>query len=100
MSSLSSAFAEMLPIVEDDLRQVLQAPPTYPPVYYRMMHYHMGWVDEQGRTIETERGKRLRPLLALIACQAVCGEIEPARPAAAAVELIHNFSLLHDDIQD
>ena len=45
-------------------------------------------------------GKKLRPGLALLVCQAVSGQIEPALPAAAGVELIHNFSLVHDDIQD
>ena len=43
-------------------------------------------------------GKRLRPLLAVRCCQAVGGSLDPAVPAAAAVELIHNFSLVHDDL--
>jgi geranylgeranyl diphosphate synthase type I len=42
----------------------------------------------------------VRPLLTLLACEAFCGDHQQARSAAAAVELIHNFSLLHDDIQD
>jgi geranylgeranyl diphosphate synthase type II len=43
-------------------------------------------------------GKRLRPLLALTACEAVGGRWERALPAAAAVELVHAFSLVHDDL--
>jgi geranylgeranyl diphosphate synthase type II len=43
-------------------------------------------------------GKRLRPMLALLAAEACGGEIEPALPAACAVEMIHAYSLIHDDL--
>lgn len=43
-------------------------------------------------------GKRLRPILALLACQAVSGNVEPALPAGCAVEMIHAYSLIHDDL--
>ncbi len=45
-------------------------------------------------------GKRLRPVMVLLACQAFGGEIEDAIPAALAIEIFHNFTLLHDDIMD
>ena len=45
-------------------------------------------------------GKRLRPLLLLLACQAFSGDCKSALSAAAAVEVFHNFTLLHDDIMD
>ncbi len=67
---------------------------------YNMMRYHMGWIDEFGRTHEGTAGKRLRPLLCLLACHALGGQWRQALPVAAAVELVHNFSLIHDDIQD
>jgi len=67
---------------------------------YDMMRYHMGWVDERGRTKEGIAGKRLRPVLCLLACHALGGQWRQALPVAAAVELVHNFSLIHDDIQD
>ncbi len=43
-------------------------------------------------------GKRLRPRLVLMACQACGGSIEAALPAACAVELVHTYSLIHDDL--
>ena len=46
------------------------------------------------------QGKALRPTLCLFACEALASEYSRALPAAAALELIHNFSLIHDDIQD
>ncbi|MCC6905413.1 MAG: polyprenyl synthetase family protein [Anaerolineae bacterium] len=60
----------------------------------------MGWVDAHGNPIEGKRGKRLRPAITLLACEASGSHYDAARPAGAAVELIHNFSLLHDDVQD
>lgn len=67
---------------------------------YDMMRYHMGWIDESGRTRRDTAGKRLRPILCLAACRALNGNWRSALPVAAAVELVHNFSLVHDDIQD
>ena len=67
---------------------------------YDMMRYHLGWTDAQGNPQSTTVGKRLRPILCLLTCQSVGGDWRQALPAAAAVELVHNFSLIHDDIQD
>ncbi len=61
--------------------------------------YQLGLWNAEG-TPESSGGKAVRPALALIAAQAVCGKPEPGIAAAVAVELIHNFSLLHDDIMD
>jgi len=63
-----------------------------------MMAYHLGWEGE-GAGIKA-RGKRIRPVLTLIATAATEEEWKKAISAAAAVELIHNFSLIHDDIED
>lgn len=63
-----------------------------------MIAYHLGWEGE-GAGPEA-RGKRIRPLLVLLSTAAAGGEWQRALPAAAAVELVHNFSLVHDDIQD
>ncbi len=71
----------------------------HPTLLRRMTRYHMGWEDEEGQPAENA-GKGLRPSLLLLACEAVGGDWRRAVPAAAAVELVHNFSLVHDDIQD
>jgi geranylgeranyl diphosphate synthase type I len=64
------------------------------------MQYHMGWLDESLSPVDAPTGKRIRPLLCLLACGAAGGTPEHAVPAAAGLELLHNFSLIHDDIED
>ena len=67
---------------------------------YAQMRYHLGWQDREGRPIEGRSGKLLRPALCLLACEAVGGDWRRALPAAAAIELLHNFTLIHDDVED
>jgi geranylgeranyl pyrophosphate synthase len=62
--------------------------------------YHMGWCDQRGVTTHGVGGKALRPTLVLLAAEATRGRYEDAMPAAVAIELLHNFSLLHDDVMD
>ena len=97
--SLEAAAGELLPLIEDAMRRVVESHPT-PAAYYGMMRYSLGWADEQFRPAQVPTGKRVRPLVCLLACGAVGGEIEAALPAAAALELLHNFTLIHDDIED
>ncbi len=65
-----------------------------------MAAYHMGWVDAGGRPHDAPGGKLVRPSLCLWACEAAGGDPALALPAAAALEWVHNFTLIHDDIQD
>jgi geranylgeranyl diphosphate synthase type I len=73
-----------------------------PPVqrYYQMMAYHLGWLDQELGEGVDPGGKRLRPALCLIACESVGAPPEQALAGALAVELVHNASLVHDDIED
>ncbi len=66
----------------------------------RMSAYHLGWTTPGGEPAVAPSGKRIRPALCLWACEAAGGAPECALPGAVAVELIHNFTLIHDDIQD
>jgi geranylgeranyl diphosphate synthase type I len=90
------SFRRYLPQLEAELRAVLGEGGS---PLYTMMRYHLGWVDENGQQQQSP-GKLSRPTLCLLACEATGGQWPSALPAAAAVELIHNFSLIHDDIQD
>ncbi|USX52672.1 family 2 encapsulin nanocompartment cargo protein polyprenyl transferase [Lentzea sp. HUAS12] len=71
-----------------------------PPAMRTIAEYHHGWRDEYGNPVLENGGKAIRPALVLLAAEAVGGTAGSAVPAAVAVELIHNFSLLHDDVMD
>ncbi|MDT0381586.1 polyprenyl synthetase family protein [Streptomyces sp. DSM 42041] len=62
--------------------------------------YHFGWIDAHGDPADGDGGKAVRPALALLSAEAAGAAAETALPGAAAVELVHNFSLLHDDLMD
>jgi geranylgeranyl diphosphate synthase type I len=92
---IRTEFTDLLTEIEDEMRDVLarQDGPARP--LYEMLSYHLGLDQPDG-----PRGKRMRPLLGLLAYEALTGDHKTALPAAAAVELGHNFSLVHDDIED
>src|SRR5581483_3491599 len=97
--SLKELSALMLPAIEAELqRQVERLNQPRTKSFYEMLTYHMGWTGEGAGP--DAAGKRIRPLMVLL-CVAACeADWKSALPASAAVELVHNFSLVHDDIQD
>ncbi len=83
--------------VLDAMRAALDRPAIN---HIALMRYHLGWEDAGGKAIDASGGKMLRPAFCLLACEAVGGDASGALPAAAAIELLHNFTLIHDDIED
>lgn len=98
--NLNQAFAVYLPLIEAELREVVAIPQGAAGGHYQIMQYHLGWLDAELRPAVAPVGKRIRPMLCLLACAAAGGDPRLALPAAAGLELLHNFSLLHDDIED
>lgn len=99
--SLKQFSGSMIPAIETELqRQVARLDETNTRPFYEMLTYHMGWTSIGSAAQVT--GKRLRPLMLLLVVEG-CGKSDDwlrAISAAAAIELVHNFSLVHDDIQD
>ncbi len=91
--------ARYLPALDALLRQLVTAAPEAPG-FHLLLEYPLGWVTAEGTPLEQTGGKRVRPLLLLLCAEAAGGYWRAALPAAAAVELLHNFSLIHDDIED
>jgi geranylgeranyl diphosphate synthase type I len=84
-------------VVDPALRaQVDQLPATA----RRIAGYHLGWWDVDGEPTDGGGGKAFRPALCLLAAAATGANAVVALPAAVAIELVHNFSLLHDDVMD
>lgn len=86
MSTKYQAFSTTF---EEYLSSVIKELPLQPYNLYDPVRYFLGM-----------EGKRIRPLLVLMAADCFDGDVRRALPAAAAVELFHNFSLIHDDIMD
>lgn len=84
-------------LVEPVLRSAVD---SLPASMRRIAGYHFGWWDVDGAPDHGDGGKALRPALVLLAAEAAGGSSADAVPAAVAVELVHNFSLLHDDVMD
>lgn len=92
--------APFLERIERELTRLLtNDDPAYASLY-GMLRYHLGWVDANFQPVQADTGKRIRALLTCYACAAVGGEWTAAVSAAAGIELVHNFSLIHDDIED
>jgi geranylgeranyl diphosphate synthase, type I len=97
MSTVSSDFdlQTMIADTEAEIRRVVDNSDPSTAGVYEMVRYHLG-LDHDG----APTGKRIRPLLGLLAYASIAGDHMAALPGAAAVELGHNFSLVHDDIED
>jgi geranylgeranyl diphosphate synthase type I len=95
---LAETFAAARTAVDPSLRTAVA---TMDPSSAAIGSYHFGWTQADGSPAPSGgEGKSLRPSLALIGAQAGGASMAPGVPGAVAVELVHNFSLLHDDVID
>ena len=84
---LNSFFAEKRALVEESLRMICSALPVSSGTLKEAMEYSL-----------FSEGKRIRPGLAIAACETLGGRVEDVLPFAAAIEMIHTYSLIHDDL--
>lgn len=107
-ASRDEAVRERLDVdatIEPHITRAISAMDGRSPFLAGMVRYHLGYANPDFSNtshdvLRASRGKRLRPELALQACVAAEGDPRQAAPVAAAIELLHNFTLIHDDIQD
>ncbi len=85
--SFDEEFKNKKSIIEDALRRYLPPENEYPDVIHKAMHYSV-FGD----------GKRIRPILTVAACEIFDKDISKVLPVACAIEYIHNYSLIHDDL--
>ena len=86
-SILNSYLREKKTLIDRYLMMFLGSPGKLPPTLYESMRYSL-----------SAGGKRIRPILSIAACEAVGGMAEDVMPAAIAIEMIHTYSLIHDDL--
>jgi geranylgeranyl diphosphate synthase type I len=96
VTSTVDTFSYSWELIQPQLRSALD---RLDPGVRHLCGYHLGFWDERGEP-DRPRGKGVRGILALLSAQAAGGPMEVGLPAATAVELVHNFSLLHDDLMD
>jgi geranylgeranyl diphosphate synthase type I len=102
-ANLAEATSVFDAALEPAMHAALSALDGPAPILPGMANYHLGFGDAEFRPATltaAQRGKRLRPGIAMLACGAAGGEPLKAASLAAAIELLHNFTLVHDDIQD
>jgi geranylgeranyl diphosphate synthase type I len=84
--SVAPALRAALRTLSDEIRPIAE--------------FHHGWADAQGRPTGSDGGKGFRPALAVLSAEVVGGDAAHGVPGAVAVELVHNYSLIHDDVID
>jgi geranylgeranyl diphosphate synthase type II len=84
---LNQYFTERCQLIDHELQKILPLEAELPFTLHRSMHYSM-----------FAGGKRIRPIILLAACEALGGDINKTLPAACAMEMIHTYSLIHDDL--
>ncbi len=87
MKDLNEQMNQWIAYIEEKLEGVMPKQGEFPPVIFEAMGYSL-----------FAGGKRLRPMMLLAACEAVGGNKEDAVPFACAMEMIHTYSLIHDDL--
>ncbi len=95
--ALPRFFERYQPIISEALQSELPRPDLG---VYDTHRYYMGWCDQNGNLAPSGEGKRLRPTLTLLGSDMLNGDVDKALPIATALEYVHNFSLIHDDLED
>ncbi len=96
-----ATFSDLLADIESHLKTYFEGRPEIAPLFWEMVDYHFGWQRSGGDAgAPNVGGKRIRPLLMLLVARALSGKTAHVMPAALALEIIHNFTLIHDDVMD
>ncbi|GLY17926.1 polyprenyl synthetase family protein [Kineosporia rhizophila] len=96
-ASVPPALNRTRALVEPAMREAVA---RLDPANRSITEYHLGWTEADGTPREGTAGKAVRPTVVMLAAQACSAGAEAALPGAVSVELVHNFSLIHDDVMD
>ena len=82
---IEEILSHYLPLIETEMRRVLDIPGDLLTGHYGMLRYHMGWVDQHLQPVQVNSGKRVRPVLVMLACEAT------GSPAIGMVNVSHSW---------
>ncbi len=99
-ASYESQFGGILADIEEEMRAARQEQREVAPLLWQMIDHHFGWDAESAAQRARIAGKRVRPVLMALVARAITGDYRHVLPAAAALEFLHNFTLIHDDVMD
>ncbi len=100
-TSYEATFGPILTAIEAEMHAARQEQQVVAPILWDVIDYQFGWdLDADDARRGRVAGKKIRPLLMALVAQAVCGTYRHVLPAGAALEFIHNFTLIHDDVMD
>ncbi len=92
----------MVASIEAELRAVRREQEAVAPLLWAVVDYQFGWDlgPDEAELARKASGKKARPLLMALVAKAISGDYRHVLPAGAALELVHNFTLIHDDVMD
>jgi geranylgeranyl diphosphate synthase type I len=100
--SYSSIFGPILADLDAEMQAIRRERVEKAPILWDIIDYHFGWnlPPYEAERFKNVAGKKIRPLLMTLVARAITGDYRPVLPAGAALEMIHNFTLIHDDVMD
>jgi len=91
-----SQFEPHLNALEAEMKDVFASREGF---LYDLLRYHMGWTDQQGTPQDSPPRPHFQSMLTMVCCQALSGDYSDSLPAAAGIEFVHNYTLVHGDVQ-
>ena len=91
-----SQFEPHLNALEAEMKDVFASREGF---LYDLLRYHMGWTDQQGTPQDSPPRLHFQSMLTMVCCQALSGDYSDSLPAAAGIEFVHNYTLVHGDVQ-
>lgn len=98
-TELFSDLAEYMQEIEEQMKSVVERRGQVAPLFRSMVFHHFGWSSSEDQRLQA-RGKRIRPLITILVGNALGGKRDALVSAAVGLELLHNFTIVHDDIMD
>ena len=93
-------FGALQAEIEAEMYAIRASQREVAPLLWQMIDHHFGWQEQSGAVNGSSSGKKVRPVLMALVAQAIGGSYRQVLPAGAALELLHNFTLIHDDVMD